>query len=175
MRRTLALLLVPAILLAQAVVGISPGKSLCIVLEACCGTHESHAHASLAHRHHHGFAVALDATESHAGARHLHVGCTEATHAHEDAEPHGSSHGDDDGCDGSTGHFHLSVPDDAGSLRSACSNEVLPVESGAVDLPETLVIDVDALGARMDLVRPPPWIWPTCDQRRAIETDRLLI
>ena len=180
MQRFLAMLLVPAILLTQVVVGMSPGRSLCIVLEACCGERGHHGH----HGHHdhadHHRDRSTDAiAASHRGAhgiehRHLHLACSDHASGHHASGHYESGH-HESGCDGSDSHFHLIVPDDAGTLRSGCDPQLVLVDVAALDLPEAMVVDLAPSRAAAFAGEPPPWVWPSCDQRRAIETDRLLI
>lgn len=159
------MLLVPAILLTQVVVCASPGRSLCIVLDACCGQHGPHGHEHDHDRerdHEHVHVIASAHPASHrVEHRRLRPGCAEV-----DVE---------EGCDGSGGHFHIVVPDDAGTPRTACATSIPLVDASVLELPDSMLAEPAAAGESARTAKPPPWIWPSCDQRRAIATDRLLI
>lgn len=173
MRRALVTLLLPAILLAQAAAGMSPGRSLCIMLEACCG---HHVHEGLAagpaaaeaafralHAHHHAHAVERDAGRApHA--------CTHAR-THESVTA-GSS--ESAPCDGSDCHFHVSPTDEASTQRASATDSIL-VALPVLEIPEVLLGAMTSAPESPAFAEPPGWSWPHSDQRLALETDRLLI
>jgi hypothetical protein len=180
MRRAMLRLMLPFLLLAQVMVGMSPGHAICIALEACCGTH---VHAEPIgfdhHGHDHGHVCALD-------------------HDHDHGDHHGSAAGFADGdslaplcpddcahaccaahevCDGDcskgTSHFHLALPDDGGCVRDRSNDHFCDLRLLAPALRVFAMQPVVELKAQAAL--PAPWTWPDCDRARALETDCLLI
>jgi hypothetical protein len=158
--RRIAQILLPIVLLAQVAAGFSPGRSLCVMLEACCGHHVHVEGASHAHAECHGHAHDHDHDHDHAHDAPCDDDCT---------QDRGES------CDGSTCHLHVSLPDDTEMPRERVVGAPLietiasPPAQPAPCLPEVTEI---AEFPRWD---PPPEAWPNTGQRKAIETDSLLI
>jgi hypothetical protein len=160
MRRTALRLMLPFLLLAQVMVGVSPGNAVCIALDACCGAHVHGADAGAAHPSHDEL-HALDALHSHA--------CPEdCTHGGCD----GPSHCEEDCSEGST-HFHVALPDDGGCMRDRSNDHFCDLRLLAPALTVFAIQPVVDLHAQA--TPPPPWIWPDCDRATALRTDCLLI
>jgi|688.fasta_scaffold362514_2 hypothetical protein len=149
-RRLLVQILLPFVLLTQVAAGFSPGRSLCVMFEACCGRH---VHVE--------------------GASHSHGDCNDHDHDHDHHGPCEDSC--EESCDGSTCHLHVSLPDDTEMPRERIAGAPL-VET--VAWPSTLPAPcVPEMPEPAEFPRwdPPPDAWPSCGQRKAIETDSLLI
>ena len=185
MRRTALRLMLPFLLLAQVMVGMSPGHAVCIALDACCG---AHVHGEPA-----GFAFAGMA---HHDQTHDHAHCHDGAIAHAHAHAHASLCPDDcmneccaeheecggqpcDGkvCDGDCSegstHFHVALPDDGGCMRDRSNDHFCDLRLLAPALTVFAIQPVVDLHAQA--TPPPPWIWPDCDRATALKTDCLLI
>ena len=166
MMQTLTRLMLPLILLAQVAAGISPGSVLCIAAE-CCGVNgvEHHEHDDGFHlpEHHH-----------HA---HLHLGhgCTQGQHVPCD--------GHDDGCvlDATISaqaecesHFHVSLPDEAGSSRDRAGERIADIRLFQPALLAPISIDLGAAPSTT-VEEPPRGARFATDQCCARKVTRLLI
>ena len=161
-RCLLAKILFPIVLLTQVAAGFSPGRSLCVMFEACCGHHvhadgSSHAHDDC-HAHLHGH-----------GHDHGHDGPCE------DSCPETCAETCEETCEGSTCHLHVALPDDTEMVRERVAGTptvetvAWPPTPPAPCLPEVTEL------AKFPRWEPPPDAWPACGERKAIETDSLLI
>lgn len=151
--------MLPFLLLAQVMVGMSPGHAVCIALEACCG---GHLHAGVF-----GEAGSIDLSELHHGD-HSHGCADDCAHACCD-----ESDGCDDDCSRGSTHFHLALPDDGGCTRDRSNDHFCDLRLLAPALTVFAIQPVVDLHAQP--APPAPWIWPDCDRAIALETDRLLI
>lgn len=176
MRHAALRIMLPFLLLAQAVVGMSPGHAICIALDACCGTH---VHAEPIGFEHDGCSDASACAPVHlhdhdGGHGHAH------DHAHAAACPDDCAHACcaaheqcDGDCSKGTSHFHLALPDDGGCTRDRSNDHFCDLRLLA---PALLVFAVQpVVELQSQAMLPPPWAWPACDRTRALETDRLLI
>jgi hypothetical protein len=166
MRHALLHLMLPFLLLAQVAVGMSPGRVICVALEACCGEHVHGEFDPLAHAHHshaelHEMAHALGGQHSH--------GCPD------DCE-HACCTSDepcDGDCSDGTCHIHIALSDDGGCTRDRSDDHVfdlrLMTRALALFSAECEVV------VRPQAALPPPWSWPDCDRTLALETDCLVI
>lgn len=166
--------MLPFLLLAQVMVGMSPGHAICIALDACCGNHvhaepigfahdgcadSSVGSSAAAHRHHHGH------DHPHGPA----TPCADACGCAACAE-HEACDGD---CSKGSSHFHLALPDDGGCMRDRSNDHFCDLRLLA---PALAVFAIEPIVASHgQATPPPPWVWPDCDRATALETDRLLI
>lgn len=155
MRLRIVQLLLPLLLLAQVGLGMSPGRMLCIA-SRCCG----HDAVQLSHHEH-----------AH-GCGHAHEQGHE--HDHDRAHTHGAAVTVLDACDGADCHFHIAMPDDAGTSRDRSADHFFDLR-----LLQIARLDEPACGAASRGSRPveapPPWCFASCDQACARESMRLLI
>lgn len=164
MRHALLRLMLPFLLLAQAVVGMSPGHAICIALDACCGTHVHAEPIGFEHHgHHHDHGHDHDHAHSHAAS------CPDDC-AHACCAEQKACDGD---CSKGTSHFHIALPDDGGCTRDRSNDHFCDLRLLAPALTVFTIQPVVDLHAQA--TPPPPWIWPDCDRATALETDRLLI
>jgi hypothetical protein len=173
--------MLPFLLLAQVVVGMSPGHAICIALDACCGLHvhaESDGHAPLGGGYHHHDHGGLGCSGHHDGRRaasHADRRSAQGVACPDDCA--NSCCASEDACDGGcsegSGHFHLALPDDGGCTRDRSNDHFCDLRLLAPALivfAIQSVVDFDAQAAPSA-----PWVWPDCDRARALETDCLLI
>lgn len=164
MRHALLRLMLPFLLLAQVVVGMSPGHAICIALDACCGTHVHAEPIGFEHHgHHHDHGHDHDHAHSHAPS------CPDDC-AHACCAEQKACDGD---CSKGTSHFHIALPDDGGCTRDRSNDHFCDLRLLA---PALVVVAMQpVVGLKEQATLPPPWAWPACDRTRALETDRLLI
>jgi len=172
MRQTALRIMLPFLLLAQVMVGMSPGHAVCIVLDACCGLHghEGHVHEGHVHEGHmHGDHGGHDHDHGHAHAHAQASFCADdCAHACCDTE----QVCDGDCSEGST-HFHVALPDDGGCTRDRSNDHFCDLRLLAPALTVFAIQPVVDLHAQTAPIL--PWVWPDCDRATALETDCLLI
>ena len=170
MHRLCLRLMLPFLLLAQVMVGMSPGHAVCIALDACCGAHVHGADAGPA-RLSHDELHALHASHSHASHSHAsHSPACPEDCTHDCCD--GPSHCDGDCSEGST-HFHVALPDDGGCMRDRSNDHFCDLRLLAPAL--TLFALKPAVDTAAQTTQQLPWVWPDCDRATALGTDCLLI